>query len=73
MFVPYCSKDLHIGASETNNYHGNGSNAELEVQHKGYNNGASVLEWVTQYFPSPDAVIVTGCGEGAIGNFPDLH
>lgn len=61
IFVPYCTADIHAGDAVTD-YASN-----LRIQHNGYRNAATVLDWVYETFPTPTRVFVSGSSAGAYG------
>ena len=66
VFVPYCTRDIHIG-NHTANYTSPTTGDTLTVEHKGYINSLSVTEWLFDNFKTPDNVLVTGCSAGGYG------
>lgn len=61
--APYCTADVHIGNSQTTY---EGEDAEVTINHNGYNNAAAVLGWIFANIPTASDVFVTGCSAGAI-------
>jgi hypothetical protein len=63
VMVPYCTGDVHIGNTETT--YGEGEDA-VTIQHNGYINATTVLDWTFENVQDPESVFVTGCSAGAI-------
>lgn len=62
--VNYCTGDMHTGNTSIGyDFEGNW----FEVQHRGYVNASTVLNWVYANFPAPESVFVTGCSAGSVG------
>lgn len=58
--IPYCTGDIHWGDA-TVDY-----SADLKIEHKGFVNAKTVLDWVYANY-DPDQVLITGCSAGAYG------
>jgi len=59
--IPYCTGDIHWGNS-TYEY-----KEDLVIQHKGYVNTQSAMNYIKEHFPNPEEVFITGCSAGAYG------
>ena len=59
--VPYCTGDIHWGNSRVEYADG------LTIEHRGYVNASTALEWVYERYPDPSRVLVSGCSAGAYG------
>ncbi len=68
--VPYCTGDVHIGAGErVYSYTGtDGGEVTVNTYHNGYENSATVLNWVYENYPAPERVVIGGSSAGAIGS-----
>jgi hypothetical protein len=62
IFVPYCTQDLHFGNATVLYHLLDGTNRT--VQHRGLENGLSVMKYLFREIPQPDRVLVTGCSAG---------
>jgi len=60
IYVPYCTKDLHLGT--------NTAETDYGFQHYGKHNVDAVMAWIKDQpeFAKPDKVMVTGCSAGAV-------
>lgn len=58
--IPYCTGDIHWGDAEKQ------YSPELTIQHKGFVNAQTVLQWVYEHY-DPEQILVTGCSAGAYG------
>lgn len=71
LFVPYCTGDVHLGDA-TVSYEvaaaDGGDAAEVAINHNGYNNAMSALEWVYENYEGFDRIFVTGSSAGAIAS-----
>lgn len=69
VFVPYCTADVHIGGGETV-YEvpaaGDNPAREVPIQHNGWTNGMTVMNWVFENVEAPDQIFVAGSSAGAI-------
>jgi hypothetical protein len=63
IYAPYCTGDVHIG-SGTHTYESGGS--DVEINHNGFANATSVLDWTFDNIEEPSDVFVTGCSAGSI-------
>lgn len=82
--APYCSADVHLGDIEATYPVGEGDDAtEVTIQHRGYVNATTTLDWMYENYEAPETVVVTGCSAGAIpapfyteliaDNYPDAR
>ncbi len=62
--IPYCTADLHWGNNEKKYMH---LGEDFYVQHKGYVNARSVLEWVYVHYSEPETILVAGTSAGSYG------
>ena len=66
VFAPYCSGDVHIGASDTEYPAVKEGQEPLTIHHQGRANVQSALDWAFDNVPAPQQVFVTGSSAGAI-------
>ena len=59
--VPYCTGDIHWGNARVE------YGPDLTIEHRGYVNASTALDWVYSRYPNPERVFVTGCSAGAYG------
>lgn len=59
--VPYCTGDIHWGDA-TVEYAD-----DLTINHRGYTNARSAIDWVQRHFAGPEKLFVSGCSAGAYG------
>ncbi|TGK22241.1 pectinacetylesterase [Leptospira fluminis] len=72
IFIPYCSGDLHVG-HKSNSYVNPLTGGTVAINHYGYDNVLSVLQYIQQNYTNVQTVFVTGQsagGYGAILNYP---
>lgn len=65
IMVPYCTGDVHIGNAVTT-YTVESTGTEVTINHNGFTNATTVLEWVFGNIIEPETVFVTGCSAGSI-------
>lgn len=75
VFLPYCSGDVHSGAStqtfdvpagvDTQDL--NVEDGKITIEFQGFENASKVLEWVYANFVTPEQVFVAGCSAGGYG------
>lgn len=65
IFVPYCTRDVHWGSNSVQYQFPDLS--PNPINHNGFNNVKSVLEFMYRVIPEPDSVLVTGCSAGSLG------
>jgi len=76
VYIPYCTGDIHWGASDTEYPDIMDLIPELDfwtIQHHGFVNFQVVLKWIEANFERPRKIFVTGISAGsygAIGGFP---
>ncbi|MCR9259830.1 MAG: MBL fold metallo-hydrolase [Pseudomonadaceae bacterium] len=66
VMAPYCTGDVHIGASDTVYPPLEEGGEPLTVHHQGRANAQAVLDWTYSNVPDPERVFVTGSSAGAI-------
>ena len=66
VFAPYCTADVHLGASDTVYPPVEEGQSDLVIHHQGRANVEAVLQWTYQHVPSPQSIFVTGSSAGAI-------
>ena len=66
VMAPYCTGDVHIGASDTVYPPLEEGGEPLTVHHQGRANAQAVLDWTYANVPDPERVFVTGSSAGAI-------
>lgn len=59
--IPYCTGDIHWGNARVEYAD------DLVIEHKGFVNATTALDWIYSRYPSPDTVLVSGCSAGAYG------
>ena len=66
VFAPYCTGDVHLGASDTRYQHDEEGAEPFTVRHQGRANAQAVLDWTYANVPDPAHIFVTGSSAGAI-------
>ena len=66
VFAPYCTADVHMGASDTVYPPVEDGQTDLVIRHQGRANVEAVLQWTYEHVPSPQNIFVTGSSAGAI-------
>ena len=66
VFAPYCTADVHIGASDTVYPPVEKGQTDLLIRHQGRANVEAVLQWTYKHVSSPQNIFVTGSSAGAI-------
>ncbi|MCZ6659510.1 MAG: pectin acetylesterase-family hydrolase [Gammaproteobacteria bacterium] len=66
VFAPYCTGDVHLGASDTVYDPVSADGVPLTIHHQGFRNVQSVLDFAYQEFPEPKQIFVTGSSAGAM-------
>ena len=66
VFAPYCTGDVHIGASDTIYDPVSETGEPLTIHHQGFANAQAVLDFARAEFPEPSEVFVTGSSAGSI-------
>ena len=66
VYAPYCTGDVHIGASNTIYPPVEEGQKELVIRHQGRANMQAVLDWTYANVKSPKNIFVTGSSAGAI-------
>lgn len=59
--IPYCTGDIHWGNATVEYASG------LTIQHRGYANASTALDWVYSRYPDAQRILVSGCSAGAYG------
>ena len=59
--IPYCPGDIHWGNARAED------SPELAIEHRGYVNVSSALDWVYARYGAPEQILVSGCSAGAYG------
>ncbi len=67
VFVPYCTGDIHWGDAVVT-YPATGDYPEVTIQHKGFVNASTVMEWIYDHFDAPEVIFVTGVSAGSYGS-----
>lgn len=65
VFIPSCTGDVHWGDVRASYRSGN---RRLTVEHRGFLNASSALEWAYRHVLDPRSVLVTGCSAGSVGS-----
>lgn len=66
IFINYCTGDAYLGAKTTDyTYDG----YTYSVQHMGFENARTVMEWTYQNFEKPESLFMIGCSAGVIGSY----
>ena len=85
VFVPYCTGDLHLGASDNSYIDELGivsgvPGGEVTIHHRGNDNALAVIHWLKEKLAqsslSPNKVLLSGSsagGYGAVFNFPTIQ
>lgn len=69
VFIPYCTGDVFVGGGAREySYPSPDGEVTISVNHTGYTNTQTVLDWVYDNFDTPEHVIVSGSSGGAIGS-----
>jgi len=66
VMAPYCTGDVHLGASDTVYPPTEEGAQPLTIRHQGRANAQAVLDWTYANVPDPEQVFVTGSSAGAI-------
>ncbi len=66
VYAPYCTGDVHIGASDTIYPPVEAGQKDLIVRHQGRANMQAVLDWTFANVKSPENIFVTGSSAGAM-------
>ena len=66
VFAPYCSADVHLGASDAVYEPITPDQGPLTIYHRGFANMAAVLDWTYEHVRDPQNIFVTGSSAGAI-------
>ncbi len=66
VFAPYCTGDVHLGASDTVYDPVASDGAPLTIHHQGFRNVQSVLDFAYRQFLEPKEIFVTGSSAGAM-------
>lgn len=66
IFIPYCTGDIHWGDATTH-YEASNGFPPVTIQHRGYINGTTALDWVYDHFEAPERIFVTGVSAGSYG------
>jgi hypothetical protein len=82
VFIPYCSGDLHTGATDTTYFLTlpDGSIVPWTIHHRGNDNVAAVLRWLVDYYANeighaPRKAFLSGASAGGYGvlyNYPAM-
>jgi metallo-beta-lactamase class B len=64
--APYCTGDVHLGASDTVYDPVEAGQEPLTIRHQGRANVQAVLDWTYENVPAPQQIFVTGSSAGAI-------
>ena len=59
--IPYCTGDIHWGNARVEYADG------LVIEHKGFVNASTALDWVYTRYPAASTILVSGCSAGAYG------
>ncbi len=60
VYVPYCTGDVHLGATTTE------YSDELTIRHNGFVNGVAALDHLVATYPGAEQLIVTGASAGSV-------
>ena len=66
VFAPYCTGDVHLGASDTVYQPITPEQEPLTIFHRGRTNAQAVLDWTYANVTAPESILVTGSSAGAI-------
>jgi hypothetical protein len=67
VFVPYCSGDVHAGATDVE-YPSTVGGPTVSIHHRGALNAQAALNWTYANYPAPKEVLVVGSSAGGIGS-----
>lgn len=59
--IPYCTGDIHWGNARVEYADG------LTIEHKGFVNASTALDWIYTRYETPETILVSGCSAGAYG------
>jgi len=62
IFVPSCTGDVYMGNGLVE------YSDDVVIQHRGYANLKSAVDFAIQAMPEPESVFVTGCSAGSVGS-----
>lgn len=69
VYAPYCSGDVHLGDT-AQDYPvpalGGRSASEVHIEHRGWRNASSALDWAYSHVPDAQQIFVTGSSAGSI-------
>lgn len=66
VFINYCTGDGYMG-NQVVEYQGD--DGAFQVNHMGFVNTQTVLEWTYQNFTQPESLFMIGCSAGVIGSY----
>ncbi len=66
VYAPYCSADVHLGATDTVYPPLNDTQQPLTIHHRGFANAQSAIDWAYANVRAPETVFVTGSSAGSI-------
>jgi hypothetical protein len=66
VFINYCTGDAYMGAKVVEYQ---GSDGTYAVQHMGFENTRTVLDWTYENFPKPASLFMIGCSAGVVGSY----
>lgn len=65
VYIPYCTGDVHWG-DNVQTYRD--TQGEVSINHTGFRNAQTAIDWIIGQFSDPDNIFVTGCSAGSIGS-----
>ena len=66
VFIPYCTADVQTGSRDQT--YTDAVGLQITMQHQGYVNVQSALQWLVQNISDPERIVLTGSSAGALGS-----
>jgi hypothetical protein len=66
VFIPYCTADVQTGSRDQT--YTDAVGLQTTMQHQGYVNVQSALQWLVQNISAPERIVLTGSSAGALGS-----
>lgn len=68
LMIPYCTADTHLGDKMATYQQDTLDPATIDIQHKGYVNVLSALDWLAGQIDQPEKLFVTGVSAGSLAS-----